>query len=1168
MFYNDSKEESFSLTTSQKNIWNVQTLHPESAISNLGGVGFCDAKYDFKTMEKVIREVISKNDTFWIKFGERSKEPYQYFERPLEINIQEMDLSDYSIDEINEYFTNENRRVLFGNHTYLYKFTIFKYNKDKIGVFAIINHLIFDAWSFPLIMDDIISRYYSYLGNTDNDGVIERVELSYKNYLKSIDYQKLEKKNQKAKQYFEEVYRDQFVLSEISNITMNREDIIGDRLFIDLKDSDKSKLKNYCETNNISLAILFEVALIIYLRRINKTNSLTIGLPTLNRKGKERNILGMFIGMLPMTIHDVSLDSTVLKLQKKIQDEHKNIFKYQNYDIGKITEQLSSNQNYNSGLFDVMFNYQNGKSATASKHNVKTRYYSNGTSEVPLVMMVNERDGNVVEVSYDYQINNLSKNDVYLFHERILYIIRQIVENTQKTVKDFLIYPSEEQAIIDSFSKGKKKKLSNRLLPQLFEQTSERFNSKSASKDSTGSLTYEELNQRANQFSRFLIDKGLMKGDRICVHMNTNLTFMIVFWGILKAGGVYVPVDIEYPRERVDYILQDSSANFFITDGEDKSSKNRENIKVISARSLLSEISSYPMDNPNIPLQGSDPAYILYTSGTTGQPKGVENTHEAILNRIIWMQERLTIDSSDRILQKTSISFDVSVWELILPHVTGAIQILSDLGTVKDTEYIRRLISSEDVTVVHFVPSLLDIFLKGLLPMCIEKIVCSGEVLKSETVVRAQYQNPNIKVFNLYGPTEAAIDVSYYECPDGVSTSSKIPIGKPVYNTELRVVDEYFNDVPIGVAGELIIYGVQVAKGYYGKEELTNEKFGTDKSKGGSRYYKTGDIAAWNTNGELEYFGRIDSQVKIDGVRIEVGEIEAQLRNIEEIQNVVVTMVQLAERSMLVAYYTSMIDLNSQSLRIKLIDKLPKKWIPSLFVKIDEIILNNNGKVDVKKIKEENPIEEPKVENVTPSNPTEENILNIVKEVLGSTTINVLDDLFTFGLDSMKSIKIISELSQLGIQTEVNALYSYPTVRQLVEKGVVISEENSMENLEKYSLLTQEDLQLLDTIPEESIEEKVLNIVKRVLDNPTISVLDDLFIYGLDSMKSIIIISELSQLGIQTEVNALYTYPTVRQLVEKGIVISDDNKKENLESFSLLNQEDIQSLGTALKESE
>jgi len=356
--------------------------------------------------------------------------------------------------------------------------------------------------------------------------------------------------------------------------------------------------------------------------------------------------------------------------------------------------------------------------------------------------------------------------------------------------------------------------------------------------------------------------------------------------GILKAGGAYVPIDPTYPESRINYILEDTKPALVLT-----ASKYQQLFNEIQSLNLDDEalFKEAPKSCPDIQIPETSLAYVIYTSGTTGNPKGVMNQHDGIYNRLLWMRDYLAVTPDDNILQKTTFCFDVSVWELLLPLITGAKLVFATPDGHKDANYLQEVISRENISIMHFVPSALSVFLfasENYTPTNLRAVVCSGEELKLASVLDFKVKFGGVKLHNLYGPTEAAIDVTAIDLTE--HSEGIVTIGRPIANTQIHIVDGDNNIQPVGVLGELLIGGIQVARGYLNKPELTSQKFITNPFDTKGRLYRTGDVARWLPNGTIEYMGRNDHQVKIRGHRIELGEIENALLKYPQITNVVV----------------------------------------------------------------------------------------------------------------------------------------------------------------------------------------------------------------------------------------------------------------------------------------
>ena len=428
-------------------------------------------------------------------------------------------------------------------------------------------------------------------------------------------------------------------------------------------------------------------------------------------------------------------------------------------------------------------------------------------------------------------------------------------------------------------------------LHELFEAQVERTPNSVAVIFEGDELTYRELNNRANQLARHLRSLGVGVETLVGVCIERSLEMVIALYGILKAGAAYVPIDPEYPTDRQAFMLEDAQVPVLLTQQRLIADMPQHNAHVICLDSQWEDIAVQPKDNQAIAVESDNLAYVIYTSGSTGTPKGVMNCHKGICNRLLWMQEEYQLTETDIVLQKTPFSFDVSVWEFFWPLLFGAKLIVAQPGGHRDSSYLTRMIVEHEITTLHFVPSMLQIFLddKSVGKCCsLKRVFCSGEALPYELQERF-FANLDAELHNLYGPTEAAVDVTYWKCQTE-SNLNFVPIGYPVANTQIYVLDQHMQPFPIGDPGELHIGGIQVARGYLNRPELTAEKFIADpfSDEPGACLYKTGDLACYLPNGAIKYLGRIDHQVKIRGVRIELGEIESVLEAHPSVKQAVV----------------------------------------------------------------------------------------------------------------------------------------------------------------------------------------------------------------------------------------------------------------------------------------
>jgi amino acid adenylation domain-containing protein len=549
------------------------------------------------------------------------------------------------------------------------------------------------------------------------------------------------------------------------------------------------------------------------------------------------------------------------------------------------------------------------------------------------------------------------------------------------------------------------------------------------------SLTYAQLDQRAEAVAKALRGRGISVGDLVAVFAERSLELVAGLLGVLRSGAAYVPLDPDYPVERLAFMLEDSQAGLVLTQRRLAGSLPASAAEVV----CLDELDREPVDAVSgARSAGSDdPAYVIYTSGSTGRPKGVINSHRGIVNRLTWMQKRYRLAADDVVLQKTPASFDVSVWEFFWPLLSGARLVLARPGGHRDAGYLRDLIAAEGITTAHFVPSMLAVFLadEGAAQcVSLRRILCSGEELPARLAAACRSALP-AELHNLYGPTEAAIDVSAWQCTD--DDGAAVPIGRPVDNTRLYVLDDHFNPKPIGVPGELYIAGTQVALGYLNRPELTAQRFLRDPfGPAGARMYATGDRAAWRADGALMYHGRKDDQVKIRGVRIELGEIEHALRGLDGVRDAVAAVREdRPGDKRLVAYVVEESEgaPAPDALRSRLLDLLPEALVPSAFVTLSSIPVTVNGKADRKALPAPDLGHLAGGAHTAPSTPTEHAIAEIWRDVLGLDEVGIDADFFAVGGHSLLATQVVARMRKLDAPggVSVMALFKNPTIRRL-----------------------------------------------------------------------------------------------------------------------------------------
>jgi amino acid adenylation domain-containing protein len=562
-------------------------------------------------------------------------------------------------------------------------------------------------------------------------------------------------------------------------------------------------------------------------------------------------------------------------------------------------------------------------------------------------------------------------------------------------------------------------------------------------------LTYAELNAKANRLARHLRKLGVRPDSRVAICMERSLHMVVGLLAILKAGGAYVPIDPSYPPERIARMLEDSAPTALLTNAESKDALNGlgAGLTVVDLSADAAQWADQPAGDLDRAATGLTPehlAYVIYTSGSTGVPKGAMNEHRGVVNRLLWMQSACQLGAYDAVLQKTPFSFDVSVWEFFWPLITGAWLVLARPGGHKDPAYLAEVIRREAITTLHFVPSMLQMFLEhDDAPKCggATRVICSGEALPASLARRFHDRLPGVALYNLYGPTEAAVDVTAWRCERDASSVS-VPIGRPIANTRIYILDAHGRPAPVGVAGELHIGGVQVGRGYLNRPKLTAERFIPDPFSGEpgarnsrARMYRTGDLARWRPDGVIEFLGRNDFQVKLRGFRIELGEIEARLREYPLTRDaVVIAREDSPGDKRLVAYYAAETEIPVEELRAHLEASLPDYMVPAACVRLDALPLSPNGKLDRKALPAPEGGAYAARGYETPIGETETNLARIWSEVLSVEQVGRSDNFFDLGGHSLLALMLIQKIrTEMGVEISLFEVFSAPRLASLAE---------------------------------------------------------------------------------------------------------------------------------------
>jgi amino acid adenylation domain-containing protein/non-ribosomal peptide synthase protein (TIGR01720 family) len=816
-------------------------------------------------------------------------------------------------------------------------------------------------------------------------------------------------------------------------------------------------LRRLAATSDATLFMVLQTAFSLLVSRWSGAGHVVVGTPVAGRTHKDtEELIGFFVNTLVLR-NEIAHDAPFTELLRNGRRTVLDAFSNQDVPFEVLVEELEPERSLSHApVYQIVFVLQNNERVSIELPGLQLSGLGEGPelAKVDLTLSATEGDHGL-SLAWNYPVSLFDADTIERLAASFEVLLRAIVAAPETASGRLPVLTQEQQAQLIAGA-GKSQELPPyRTLHALFEEQAAKNPEAIAVRCEDRQLTYAELNARANQLARELRDRGVGANVLVGICIERSLEMVVGLVAILKAGGAYVPLDPGYPKDRLTYMLENSGVRVVLTQG-----RLARELPIWSGQEVFAldeqwdAIAHHDTSNLGETSGLRDLAYMIYTSGSTGKPKGAMNEHRGICNRLYWMQDEYELAAGDRILQKTPFSFDVSVWEFFWPLITGTTIVVAKPEGHKDGEYLARLIQDEQITTVHFVPSMLSAFLRTPnVGRCtsLKRVICSGEALPPELVKEFfrhfdadRNASRRCELHNLYGPTEAAVDVTSWACtPENIGAT--VPIGRAIANTQMYVLDRDLKPVPHGVPGELFIGGVQVGRGYHERPELTAEKFIADpfRAEPDARLYRTGDLARCRPDGVLEFLGRLDDQVKIRGFRIELGEIQAQLLEQPQVREALVVARGEGSDKRLVAYVVPREQSDDlaliETLKTALRQQLPDYMVPSAFVVLESFPLNANGKIDRKALPE--PDWQLGSTYVAPRNEAEETLAAIWAKLLKLQRVGVEDNFFAIGGDSILSIQAVSRANQAGIAITTRQLFEHQTVAGLVAnagRGVVL----------------------------------------------------------------------------------------------------------------------------------
>ena len=1085
----------FPLSYAQRRLWFLEQLLPGNTAYNIPAAVRLKGRLNIPAVEKGLQAVIRRHEVLRTTFTTVNGNPMQVIHRHLEIPLQLVDLSAVNGDDQEARLQQEMRRIAGMPFALekgpLMRITLFRLNPEEHVLFVVMHHIISDGWSVGVFIREFSEWYTAALHHRDPR--LPDLPIQY------VDFAQWQRKwlrgEQRRRQldYWKQVLGDDLPVLELPTdfprppVRRYRGGCVEAVFPAELV----KRLHRFSNDHQSTLFMTLLAAFYVLLFRYTGQEDITVGTPIANRNREEtENLIGFFVNTLVLRARFSGL-WTFEQVLETVRRNALGAFAHQDLPFEMLVEELSPPRDTShTPLFQVMFVHQNLPSRefrlpglTLSPVKLDT-----GAAKFDLTLTVGENARGQLLVNLEYDVDLFRRETVQRMIQHYRNLLQAILEHPRRPVHQLSLLSKTEaaglQAALQSYDLTREVSLLNpgykasqrmppftQPLPDLIEEQVRRTPQAVALVFGDQKISYEELNRRANRLAHYLMALGVRPDTLVGVNLPRSPELIIALLGILKAGGAYVPIDPEYPPERKAFIMADARLSLVLTQSRCKAEWPRQPAQTIYLDGIDEQLQSCPESHPEISLAPEHLAYMIYTSGSTGKPKGTMITHRGLTHYLNWAVRAYPLDRGRGSLVHSPIAFDATITAVFPALLRGRALYLVPEG--QELEQLAAMLRQEgDFSLVKITPAHLELLAQQIPPEqaagSAHALVIGGDNLTYEKVAFWQTHAPQTLLYNEYGPTETVVGCVVYRIPEGESGAGSVPIGRAIPGIRLYVLDQYLQKVPVGVPGELFIAGEGVARGYWERPDLTAEKFLPDPfaDQPGARMYRTGDRVKIRPDGQLEFLGRLDNQVKVRGYRIELGEIEAVLRTHPGVQDVVVLLREdVPGDPRLVAYVVAREGhtINREALREHLNRELPEYMIPATFVCLEAFPLTPNGKIDRRAL----PIPDyaaavSEAEYVAPRTPIEEIVARQMAAVLHLDRVGVRDNFFDLGGHSLLATQLVSRINDaFDIQLPLTAVFEQPTVEGLARRiGQLQLEEKGLRRLPIEPVSRMEDLPL------------------------------------------------------------------------------------------------------------
>jgi amino acid adenylation domain-containing protein/thioester reductase-like protein len=1055
------------LSFGQEQLWFLSQIQ-DNTTYNLPLALQISGSLNISVLEQVITEIVRRHEILRTNFQQIEGKNLQVIRPEINISLQVINLEQITakqqLQNVERLINQETDKIFNLSEDDLFQSTLYQLNQNSYILLLNMHHIISDGWSIGILLQELSTLYGAYLAG--NKSPLPDLQIQYADYAIWQKEKFTSEIREKQLNYWKQQLADIPPLLELPTDKPRPpiQSFRGGIWEFSINSNLSQKIRTLTQQSDATLFMTMLAAFVILLYRCSGQDDILIGSPMAGRNRQEiQSLIGYFVNTVVLRTK-LTGNPNFREILNQVRQVATDAHNYQDIPYNQVVEALNPQRNlsYNP-VFQILFDLQHSLTDKLQLPGLTLQPFlgEHSTSKFDLSLIIEDRGTELIG-AWEYSSDLFTQEAISRITENFQTLLNGIVNNPETPINQLpIISAFEQQQILEKWNNTQQDYPESFCIHELFTQQVIKTPDAIAVKFGNQQLTYTQLNQKANQLANYLQNCGVTSEVLVGLYLERSLDILIAILAILKAGGAYLPLDPKYPQTRLTDILNDSQVSIILTQEKLLTSLSSPlprgetpltpyQGKIILLDTDLTIISQQNIETPISAIKPDNLAYVIYTSGSTGKPKGVMITHQNIVNHATSIIDKYQINSHDRILQFTTFIFDVAAEEIFPAWLSGATLIICPQEMVTNLIEFSQFLAQESLTVVNLPTPywqewVLEIDRKvSQIPDSLRLVITGSDQVLPEKLALWQKlvteKRQNIQWINAYGLTETTITSTVYQLPVNyqLNTTHSVPIGRPIANTEIYILDQNLQPVPIGIPGELHIGGAGLARGYLNRKQLTNEKFISNpiSSSKSSRLYKTGDLARYLPDGNIEFLGRIDYQVKIRGFRIELGEIEAVLAQHPLVKSsaVIVREIQPGNKQ-LIAYVVTEDHSNiQQDLRSFLKQNLPDYMLPAFFVRLAELPLTPTGKINRRALSALMLELNHEIDYILPRNPLEQKLAEIWCQVLGLEKVSVEENFFNLGGHSLATIQIISRIREtLKIDLPLQYLFTEPTIAGLTK---------------------------------------------------------------------------------------------------------------------------------------